>query len=141
MLYLWVYSMLYSMACIMLHKLVKSMIHVKVYGMIYIYISVYSMLYIMVYSMVYIMLFCIVYTKSYLNSLLNCHSWNITLCWYPKITQQCSNICSFESRQAVTKISQWIPPPSTLSAACTARQRCIIVVFPVPSAALLHIIL
>ena len=94
----------------------------------------------MIYIMVYIMLYGMVYTKSYLDSLLNCHSWNVARCWYRKITQQCSNISSFESRQAITKISQWIAPPSTLSAACTARRLCIIVVFTVPSAALRHIV-
>ena len=74
------------------------------------YIMFYSMVYIMLSGMVYIMLYGMVYTKSYLNSLLNRHSWNIARCWYRKITQQCSDICSFKSRQAVTKFSQGIPP-------------------------------
>ena len=111
---------------------------VLVYNMVY--IMLYSMVYIMLSGMVYIMLYGMVYTKSYLNSLLNRHSWNIARCWYRKITQQCSDICSFKSRQAVTKFSQGIPPSSTLSAACTARQRCIIVVFPVLRAPIRHIV-
>ena len=78
------------------------------------------------------MVYNMVYTMVYLNSLVNCHSLHIARCWYREITQQCINICSFESRQAVTKFRQRIPLPGTLSAACTARWQCIIVVFPVP---------
>jgi hypothetical protein len=52
--------------------------------------------------------------------------------WYWKITQQCSDISSFKSRQVVTKFSQGIPHHSPLLAACTACWLCIIVVIPVP---------
>ena len=102
--------------------------------------GIYGMVYIILYMLVYSMVYNMVYTMVYLNSLVNCHSWHITRCWYRKITQQCINICSFESRQAVTKFRQRIPLPGTLSAACTARWQCIIVVFPVPSAPIQNII-
>jgi hypothetical protein len=93
---------------------------------------VYCMMYITVYTMVYTVIYTFVCRESYMDGLLNRHSWDITRYWYWKITQQYSEISSFKSRQVVTKFSQGIPHPSTLSAACTASRQCIIVVIPVP---------
>jgi hypothetical protein len=80
-----------------------------------------SVIYTMQYTMMHTRIYTFVYTESYLNSLLNSHSWDITRYWYWKITQQCSDISSFKSRQVVTKFSQGIPHPNILSAACTGR--------------------
>jgi hypothetical protein len=114
-----------------------------VYCMVYItvYTMVYAVIYTMQYTMIYTVIYTFVYTESYLNSLLNRHSWDITWYWYGKITQQCSDISSFKSRQVVTKFSQGIPHHSTLSTACTARRQCIIVVIPVPIAPICPILL
>ena len=102
---------------------------------------VYTVTYTMQYTMIYTVIYTFIYTESYLDSLLNHHSWDITLYWYLKITEQCSDISSFKSRQVVTKFSQGIPHHSTLSAACTASWRCIIVVIPVPIAPICPILL
>ena len=124
---------------------------VKVYIIVYImvcymvYITVYTMeytvIYTMQYTMIYTVIYTFIYTESYLDSLLNHHSWDITLYGYLKITEQCSDISSLKSRQVVTKFSQGIPHHSTLSAACTARRRCIVVVIPVPIAPICPILL
>ena len=120
-------------------------VYIMVYCMVYIslfipwyivytviYTRVYTVICAMQYTMIYTVIYTFVYIESYLNSLLNRHSWDITRSWYWKITQQCSDISSFKSRQVVTKFSQGIPHHSPLSAACTAPRRCIIVVIPVP---------
>ena len=118
-------------------------VYIMVYCMVYItvYTMVYAVIYTMQYTMIYTVIYTFVYTESYLNSLLNRHSWDITRSWYWKITQQCSDISSFKSRQVVTKFSQGIPHHSPLSAACTAPRRCIIVVIPVPIAPICPILL
>ena len=68
--------------------------------------------------MIYTVLYTFVYTESYLDSLLNRHSWDITRYWYWKITQQCSDISSFKSRQVVTKFSQGNLRGSLIPAPC-----------------------
>ena len=114
-----------------------------VYFMVYItlYFMVHTVIYTMQYTMMYTVIYTFINTESYLDSLLNHHSWDITRYWYWKITQQCSDISSFKSRQVVTKFSQGIPHHSTPSAACTASWRCIIVVIPVPIAPICPILL
>ena len=106
-----------------------------------VYTMVYTVIYTMQYTMIYTVIYTFVHTESYLDSLLNRHSWDITLYWYWKITQQCSDISSFKSRQVVTKFSQGIPHHSPLSAACTAPPLCIVVVIPVPIAPICPILL
>jgi hypothetical protein len=101
---------------------------------------VYTVKYTMQYT-IHTVIYTFVYTESYLDSLLNRRSCDITRYWYWKITQQCSDISSFKFRQVVTKFSQGIPHPSTLSAACTTRRQCIIVVIPVPIAPICPILL
>jgi hypothetical protein len=119
-------------------------VYVMVCYMVYItvYTMVYTVIYTMQYTMIYKVIYTFIYTESYLDSLLNRHSWDITRYWYLKITEQCSDISSFKSRQVVTKFSgHGIPHHSTLSAAYTASWRCIIVVIPVPIAPICPILL
>ncbi len=97
-----VYIMVYCMVYITVYTMVYCMVYITVYTMVY------TVIYTMQYTMIYTVIYTFVYTESYLDSLLNCHSWDITRSWYWKITQQCSDISRFKSRQVITKFSQGI---------------------------------
>jgi hypothetical protein len=92
--------------------------------------------------MICLVMYTFVYTESYLDSLLNRHSWDITGIG---IGRSRSNAvispASNPGRSSQSSVGWGIPHPSTLSAAGTASRRCISVVIPVPITPILPILL